>query len=409
MTELNETAHKADRKRLAWLTVLGLVLAGANLRMPITMMPPLLPDLKTEIGLPTSLAGLITTIPLLAFALASPLMGRSGARHGSEKVLVMALAVLSLGSFLRIIPSVWALMIGTAALGIGIAGGNVLLPAVIKERFPESVAGKTTLYTTAQVLVASLGTATSGVLASHIGIKGSMGIFALLGPIALVAWLVIMLSGSHRQHEASGRDVARPMVDRTPWRSLLAWVILAYFGMQSMLYYSLLTWLPSIWQAAGFGAVAAGNLATLFQLSGMPLTMTVPLIAERKHGLAIVNGIAGGGFALGVLGILIPGADLPLNVVSAVCMGLATAASFSICIVFFQKRTSSAADTARLSGMAQSGGYLFAAIGPVALGALNGLIHSWTPIIILVLVVIVTMFCAGLFIIRHHDIYEGLN
>ncbi|WEV68157.1 MFS transporter [Bifidobacterium sp. ESL0769] len=398
-----------SRRERTGLVILGLVLAGANLRMPITMMPPLLPDLKAEIGLPTSLAGLLTTIPLLAFALASPLMGKAGARHGSVKVLMMALTVLSAGSYLRIIPSVWALLIGTAALGIGIAGGNVLLPAVIKERFPKSIAGKTTLYTTAQVLVASLGTATSGIIASHIGIKSSMGLFALLGPIALAAWLLIWISGPKDKTSVEVKNDGRPLVDRTPWRSRLAWVILAYFGMQSMLYYSLLTWLPSIWQAVGFSAVVAGNLATLFQLSGMPLTMTVPLIAERKHGLAIVNGIAGGGFALGILGILIPGANLPLNVVSAVCMGLATAASFSICIVFFQKRTTSAADTARLSGMAQSGGYLFAAIGPVALGALNGLLHTWTPIILLVLVVIITMFAAGLVIIRHRDIYEGLD
>ncbi|WEV68682.1 MFS transporter [Bifidobacterium sp. ESL0775] len=398
-----------SKRKRTWLVILGLVLAGANLRMPITMMPPLLPDLKAEIGLPTSLAGILTTIPLLAFALASPLMGRFGARHGSVKVLVMALAVLSVGSYIRIIPSVWALLIGTAALGIGIAGGNVLLPAVIKERFPKSIAGKTTLYTTAQVLVASLGTATSGVIASHIGIKGSMGLFATMGPVALIAWLLIWVSRSSGDSKIEAKADARPLVDRTPWRSPLAWVILAYFGMQSMLYYSLLTWLPSIWQAAGFSAVVAGNLATLFQLSGMPLTMTVPMIAERKHGLAIVNGIAGGGFALGILGVLVPGANLPLNVISAISMGLATAASFSICIVFFQKRTTSAADTARLSGMAQSGGYLFAAIGPVALGALNGLLHTWTPIILLVLVVIVTMFAAGLVIIRHRDIYEGLD
>lgn len=110
-----------------------------------------------------------------------------------------------------------------------------------------------------------------------------------------------------------------------------------------------------------------------------------------------------------VPGLVLVGANLPLNVISAISMGLATAASFSICIVFFQKRTTSAADTARLSGMAQSGGYLFAAIGPVALGALNGLLHSWTPIIVLVLIVIVTMFVAGLVIIDHRDIYEGLD
>ncbi|WEV52374.1 MFS transporter [Bifidobacterium sp. ESL0704] len=397
--------------RGAWLVVLGLILAGANLRMPITMMPPLLNDLKAEIGLPTSLAGLLTTIPLLGFALASPLMGKFGAKHGSDKVLVVSLIILSVGSYLRVIPSSWALMVGTAILGIGIAGGNVLLPAVIKDRFPDNIAGMTTLYTMAQVIVASLGTAASGVVASKIGIQSSMAMFALVGPVALIVWIFIAVLNQRRSgssHIAVDTSFDRPMVDRTPWRSPLAWVILAYFGMQSMLYYSLLTWLPSMWQEAGFSAVAAGNLATLFQLTGMPLTLTVPMIAEHKHGLSIINGIVGGGFALGVLGILVPGANLPLNVVAAALMGMASAAAFSICVIFFQKRTSNAADTARLSGMAQSGGYLLAAVGPVALGALNGLLHTWTPIIVLVLVVIALMFAAGIVVIRHHDIYENV-
>ncbi|WEV76022.1 MFS transporter [Bifidobacterium sp. ESL0800] len=398
--------------RGAWLVVLGLILAGANLRMPITMMPPLLNDLKAEIGLPTSLAGLLTTIPLLGFALASPMMGKFGAKHGSDKVLVVSLIILSVGSYLRVIPSSWALMVGTAILGIGIAGGNVLLPAVIKDRFPNNIAGMTTLYTMAQVIVASLGTAASGVVASKIGIQSSMAMFALVGPVALIVWIFIAVLNQRRSgssHIAVDTPVDRPMVDRTPWRSPLAWLILAYFGLQSMLYYSLLTWLPSMWQEAGFSSVVAGNLATLFQLTGMPLTLTVPMIAERKHGLAIINGIVGGGFALGVLGILVPGANLPLNVVAAALMGMASAAAFSICVIFFQKRTSNAADTARLSGMAQSGGYLLAAVGPVALGALNGLLHTWTPIIVLVLVVIALMYLSGLVVIRHRDIYEGLH
>ncbi|MDF7663931.1 MFS transporter [Bifidobacterium sp. ESL0763] len=396
--------------RNAWLVVMGLILAGANLRMPITMMPPLLTDLKAEIGLPTSLAGLLTTIPLLGFALASPLMGKFGARHGSVKVLVASLAILSVGSYLRVIPSPWALMVGTAVLGIGIAGGNVLLPAVIKDRFPDHIAAMTTLYTMAQVIVASLGTAASGVVAAKVGIKSCMSLFSLMGPIALVAWLAIWMlrrrSGASSPAGVPTAEQSRPMVDRTPWRSPLAWVILAYFGMQSMLYYSLLTWLPSIWQEAGFSTVAAGNLATIFQLTGMPLTLTVPMIAERRHGLTIINVIVGGGFALGVLGILVPGANLPLNVVASALMGMASAAAFSICVIFFQKRTSNAADTARLSGMAQSGGYLLAAVGPVALGALNGVLHSWTPIIVLVLVVVALMFAAGIVVIRRRDIYE---
>ncbi|WEV42549.1 MFS transporter [Bifidobacterium sp. ESL0682] len=400
-----------SKGKRTWLIVLGLVLAGANLRLPITMMPPILPELEAQIGLPSALAGLLTTIPLLAFAVASPFMGKAGAKHGNGTVLCMSLAVLCIGSYFRIVPSTAALLIGTVAVGIGIAGGNVLLPAVIKESFPDSTASKTTLYTTTMGLVASLGTATSGVIASHVSVRGSMGLFSLVGPVALVVWLVIVMVSRNSKQAGKGLKNAadRPMMDKSPWRSPLAWVILLYFGLQSILYYSLVTWLPAMLKAVGFSAVAAGNLATLFQLCGLPLTLLTPTLAERRHGLAIVNVIVGAGFGVGLLGLMLSGSNMAVVVVAIVLMGFATAAAFSICVVFFQKRTSSADDTARLSGMAQSGGYIIAAIGPVAFGALNGVVGSWMPVKLLMIAITAVLFVAGVVIIRHHDIYEGLD
>lgn len=398
------------RRGRIWLIVLGLILAGANLRLPITMMPPLLPALKAQIGLPTSLAGLLTTIPLLMFALVSPFMGRFGSRHGNELILVASIAVLCVGSYLRIIPSPIALIAGTAIVGIGITGGNVLLPAVIKERFPDNVASMTTLYTTTMGLVASIGTATSGPLAGHVGSQGSMALIALVGPVALVVWLIVLAtSRTGRHHVPVAAAADRPMADKSPWRAPLAWIILLYFGLQSVLYYSLVTWLPGILEQSGFSASTAANLATVFQLSGMPLTLTTPWISERKHGLVIVNGIVGGGFALGMLGLLIPGGNVVLATVCAFVVGAASGAAFSISVVFFQKRTSSASDTARLSGMAQSGGYVIAAIGPTAFGMLESMTRSWTPVIGIAIVLALVLFGAGVVIIRHRDIYEDIR
>lgn len=135
------------KKDSAAILTFGIFLVGANLRLPITMLPPLLSDLKRSVGLAPSLAGLLTTIPLVMFALISPLIAKAGNKYGSERTLLAALILLTIGSYLRIIPTIWALMIGTCLVGAGIAGGNVLLPAIIKERFPTQIAIKTSLYT----------------------------------------------------------------------------------------------------------------------------------------------------------------------------------------------------------------------------------------------------------------------
>lgn len=154
---------KKNHTSTAWLTW-GIMLVGANLRLPITMIPPLLPTIKQTLGLPASMAGMLTTIPLLMFALASPLIAKMGNRRGNEWSLLVALVILLAGSLLRIIPSLTALIAGTLLIGFGISGGNVLLPAIIKDQFPHSIGAKTSLYTVTMGLIASLGTGLAGLL-----------------------------------------------------------------------------------------------------------------------------------------------------------------------------------------------------------------------------------------------------
>ncbi|WP_127849082.1 MFS transporter [Lacticaseibacillus hulanensis] len=390
------------KKRSTWLIICGILLVGANLRLPITMIPPLMSSLESQIGLPASLSGMLTTIPLLMFALVSPIIGRLGSRRGNEGVLLIALVVLAAGSYLRVVPHVWALLLGTCGIGIGIAGGNVLLPAIIKDQFPTSVAAKTTLYTTAMALVASFGTATSGVIAKNTSLTWALASLSLVGLVGLIVW-VLALPQMRKVQEPTAEH-GQPQ--RSMWRTPKAWIVLIYFGLQSIAYYSLVTWLPTLWHAAGFSQVVAGNLATVFQLSGLPLSMTVPLIAERKWGLTAINMFGGGGFLIGALGLLLGSTNLVFNVVLAALMGAASGAAFSICIVFFQKRTDSAADTARLSGMAQSGGYVVAAVGPVAFGLISSALNSWTPVIWLLIVITALMFSCGVAIIKSRSVFD---
>lgn len=381
------------KKQHVWLMVFGVFLIGANLRLPITMMPPLLSTLSASGILPKSLAGLVTSIPLAMFAIMSPVIGKLGAKFGPGRVLTFAASALVLGAGLRLIPSAWGLLIGTALAGLGITGGNVLLPALIKSEFPHRIAVMTTMYTTAMGLVASVGTGTSGVLAKQVGAMSTMAIFGGVSVVALVVWLFVL--PQLKQSQAVTTAVAKVSLTHTG----LAWLIALFFGLQSVLYYSLLTWLPSIWQNAGFDAVTAGTLATIFQLFGLPMNMLTPMLAERKHGLATVVLIAAGSFVIGLVGVLAGPAVFGVQALMAMIMGAGSGAAFSICIVFFQKKTQTALGTASLSGMAQSGGYILAAIGPVSFSWLAQVI-AWPGVVVVCLGLSIVMGLIGLVIAK---------
>jgi CP family cyanate transporter-like MFS transporter len=394
------------KMRRTFLIALGILLIGANLRIPISMIPPMLPELKAAIGLQPALAGLLTTIPLIMFALASPIMGHLGGKHSNERVLLVALLILSVGSYLRVLPSVGALIGGTILVGIGIAGGNVLLPAIIKDQFPNSVAAKTTMYTSAQMLLAAFGTGTAGILAKQAGPFSAMGIFSLIGIAGLLVWLLAMPGMRQKLTKTTHTEAATSGPTRSVWKSPLAWVIMIFFGMQSILYYTLMTWLPSLWQAAGFSVTAAGSLTTVFMLGGLPASLLVPSIAERRHGLSILNAAVFGGFFIGAASLLLGNTNYAFNFVMSLLMGLASGASFSLAVAFFQKRTDHAADTARLSGMAQAGGYVLAAIGPVGIGIVEQATHSWTLLIYLTLLITLLIGIAGVLVIRKRSIFD---
>ena len=178
------TTHQHSR----YLT-LGMMLAATNMRLPITMMPGLISSLKHTLGLPSSMAGLLTTIPLLTFAVMSPLIAHWGRRFGNELTIYVMLVFLAVGSYLRVIPTIAALFIGTLLVGIGADGGNVLIPAIIKDNFPTKIPVATSQYTLSMLLVGSLGTGLSGVLAAHRPLSVTMAVLSAIGLLNLIVWL----------------------------------------------------------------------------------------------------------------------------------------------------------------------------------------------------------------------------
>ncbi|MFC6164886.1 CynX/NimT family MFS transporter [Lactiplantibacillus dongliensis] len=393
------TTHTHSR----YLT-LGMMLVATNMRLPITMMPGLISSLKQSLGLPSSMAGMLTTIPLLTFAIMSPLLARWGRRFGNEVTIYAMLVILAVGSYLRVVPSIALLLLGTLLVGIGADGGNVLLPAIIKDNFPTKIGLATSAYTVSMLLVGSLGTGLSGIMAAHWSLPVVMAILSAVGLVNLVTWLP-NLKHNHREPVLPTPTETKSTAHPSVWRLPIAWVVTAFFGLQALVYYSMLTWLPTILVAHGFSTITAGNLVTVMQLSGLPLAFLVPTMAGKRHGVPIMLAIIGIGFIGGIGGILLPGLSLSVAVILNIILGFGSGAAFNLAVVFFTRKTTNGFETADLSGMAQSAGYLLAAIGPVLFGWLGSHV-GWNLVIWLAVGFSALLTLSGVIVQRHATIYD---
>lgn len=385
------------KKEYYWLAA-GILLIAANLRLPITMMPPILPWLQSQLGFATSMSGLLTTIPLIMFALLSPIIAQWSRRWGNLRVLLVSLIILTIGCYLRSLTQTGWLLAGTVLIGVGIAGGNVLLPAVIQQFFPRKTTILTSLYTFIMGLIASLGTGISAPLVKATNLSVGISVISLLSLTALLVWIRVFWGWS--KQDSVMQNVPEHS-QKSPWRLYrfkLTWLITFFFGAQSLLYYSLLTWLPVYWTQAGFSAATSGMFATLFQLCGMPLALLTPVVARKKSGMAAISTLIGGGIALGLTLLLVSQRNLWFNTLLAILMGIASGASFSLAVVFFQRKTSTIWQTAEMSGLAQSVGYLLAAVGPALSGVVRSATHSWFLVFGAYIVIAILLWLAGVII-----------
>ncbi|MCB1842201.1 MAG: MFS transporter, partial [Halioglobus sp.] len=286
----------------------------------------------------------------------------------AEPVLLACAALIGIGTLLRVVPGFAALMLGTVILGSGIAVANVLLPAFVKSHFPAKIGLMTAFY-----LVSMSGGATlSAVVAVPLTIaSGSWRIpavvWALPALLAAVAWLM------HLRH---GRGEKAPVARYgTLWRNPLAWQVTVFMGLQSVSFYSMATWLPTVLIDAGLSRAAAGGHLSMLTLLGIPASLLVPVLAMRLHdqrllalGLSVLT-------LAGFAGLLVAPATWTLLWTSLTGIGLGAAFSVSMSLIVL--RSIDAHEAAQLSSMAQTGGYLLATLGPIMVGAFHDLTGGW--------------------------------
>ena len=384
---------RRDRVQRAFVLVAILLLA-ANLRPAITSVAPLIGRIQTDAGVSSGVAGLLTALPLLAFAALSPAAPRLAQRFGAESALLGSMLVLCGGILLRSAGSeVAPLFAGTALLGAAIAVGNVLLPGLVKQDFPDRAGAVTGAYSvalgTSAAIAAGASVPLTGLLGS--GWQAPLALWAAPALLAAVAWAPLLRSGG-RDPESSGQ--ARESAVANLWRSPLAWQVTAFMGLQSLGYYATLTWLPEILRDAGADAAAAGWLLALSQAVAIASMFAAPVAAGRRPSQ---QGVVAASVALigaGVLGLLVFGGAG--GVLWVTLLGLGQGACFSLALTLFALRAADPGQAAALSGMAQSFGYLLAALGPPLFGALRDWTGGWTLSLALLLGITACLLAAGL-------------
>ncbi|OMD42548.1 CynX/NimT family MFS transporter [Paenibacillus odorifer] len=381
-----QSPQTQDNKNSLYIILLitGIVLVAFNLRPAITSVGPLVGIIQEDVGLAHWSAGLLMSIPLISFAVMSSLVPKIATRLSNEKTLLLGLVVLLVGICIRSISMTLFIFFGTLLVGVGIAIGNVLLPVVVKEKFPQRFGLMTSVYSTSMGLFASLASGISIPLAHDLklGWDGALIVWGIPTIIAILVWIVLL-----RLNPAKGKAIKSLSVSaKQIWRSPLAWKIALFMGFQSSLFYITMSWLPEILYNYGISRGTAGWLLSFTQIVGVPASFLVPILAGRLRSQVWIA------FALGMCSIvgyggLWMGSSYPIMILSIIFIGIALGGNFPLALSYIGIRARNGNQAAELSGMAQSTGYMLAAIGPILIGYLYDMTQVWTiPLITLIVI-----------------------
>ncbi|MCL9691538.1 MFS transporter [Staphylococcus aureus] len=370
-----------------WFLFIGILLIASNLRAPITSVGVTLHSIKETFSLSNGLLSIIAVIPLVAFAIISLFASKIGEIFGMNRTLFVALIFIFVGIILRSITILPFLYIGTILIGIGIAFGNVLTPGVIKSNFPLRIGIMTAYYTVVMNIFGSLSSfVTSPILkVSNYNIA--------LGIIGLITLLTIFIWAFQLKHNQKSNNLH--MINNTNvWKHSIAWQITLLMGSQSLIFYSLINWLPQYLLTYDISSDLAGLYLAILQLAIIPLTFITPIIVTKMKsqiGVTIFTG------TLFIAGILIMMFMPQMSLYSLIIIGIASGIAFGLVNTFFSLRTKDGITAAKLSGMAQAIGYSFASLGPLLFGVLHDISGSWTPslIVLLIAAVLITIISSG--------------
>ena len=346
------------RRQVALLLV-AIVLVSLNLRSILTIIGPLISDIRADTGLSRTAAGLLTTLPLLAFGLVSPLAPRIARRFGSDRTLIGAMLLMAVALALRPLPPLALLLLGTLAAGCGAAVANVLLPAIIKNRLP----GQAAVMVGAYSVVLGIGAALAAGLAVPTmhwlddSWRAALALWAIPALLGAIAWLPLLRGSAQRRAAAAAQHVHVSL-----WRDRLAWTVTGYLAFLALQFYSLAAWLPDVYREEGMSAASAGGVLSIALAVGLPLGFVVGVVAQRLDDQRPIALVAVLVIASGWLGVLL--APMAAPWLWAALLGCGFGTGFPLVLVLMVLRAPDVGHAAELSGMSQSAGYGVGALAP---------------------------------------------
>nr|WP_188195912.1 MFS transporter [Nonomuraea sp. SYSU D8015] len=385
---------------LAWLLVLGIVLAALNLRTAVTSVGPLLDQLAGALGMSSVGTGLLTTLPVLAFAGVGAVTPALARRIGEHRLLLLALVTLGAGLLIRsLVDSAPVFLLSSAVALSGGAVGNVLIPTLIKRHFPARTGIMTTVYTTALAAGTMLAAAATVPIERASGDWHiALGVWAALAAVAAIPWLALLRSEPER--DTAGGDAGL----RRMLRSKLAWMIAIYFGTQAMIAYIMFGWLATILVDGGYTTSQAGLILGVFTALNIPVSIVVPMVASRfRDQRPVVVGLVAF-YTAGFLGLWIGPVSWAPAWVLFIAVGMG---SFPLALMMLGLRTRTPETTAALSAFGQSAGYLIAGAGPLLVGVLHQLAGGWSLPYTLIFAVLVAQLLTGLYAGRDRFLEDG--
>ncbi|MDH9159909.1 CynX/NimT family MFS transporter [Staphylococcus succinus] len=378
-----------------WGVVLAIIFIASTLRAPLTSVGPVVDEIKQVMDINNSIAGILTTIPLIIFAIVSPLVSKVTSRLTMSRTILYSTILLIIALYLRVAGDFNVFLIGTILLGVAIAFGNVMLPSYVKWYFPMQIGLATGIYSGTMNFTAGLGGGLSFPLSeiTPIGFRLSLAFWIILAVIAIILWLPKARKGTEMEKATATQYQAKKTKKVSIVKSKLAWMVALTMGFQSMIFYTVVAWVPSILVDRGLDPSTAGYLLMLNQFSQVPMTFTFPIIASKLKDQRILIVIITILFLLGFS--LFFTQSLVLLVVGIIIAGLAMGACFSLCMTFFSIRARTSEGSIALSGFGQSVGYLIAAIGPFLIGYLHDATGNWVSGIIALIIMSILFFIFG--------------
>ncbi|MFF2073365.1 CynX/NimT family MFS transporter [Kitasatospora sp. NPDC058162] len=376
---------------------LAFSLAALNLRIAVASLSPLLTEVEHDEHLSSFGGGALSTVPVVCFGAFAFLAPRLTRRFGPHHLLWYALLALTGGILLRSVPGVLALFGGTLIAGAAIAVGNVLMPQLIKHDF----AGRAGLMLGCYSLALSGGAAlAAGVVvplesATGWGWRQVLALWAIPSLLAALAWLPELLTSDRRS--PNRRSPSRPRQEPVKqggadtagalWRDRTAWAVTLYMGLQSLGYYAILAWLPTLLRDHGMSGSQAGWMLSFSSFPGMAASFAAPWLQQRLRPAYLAPLVAALLCATGFVGLLtspVSGAYLWMT-----ALGLGQGLAIGLALGYIVARSPDAHHTGRLSTMAQGIGYLIACLGPLGLGLLHSASGGWSlPVAVLLAVLV---------------------